>query len=689
MKYTDERPVASCDTECFANYWSIGFKNVETGNKVIVEMYEGLPLDTKRIASIIRKYRITTFNGINYDMPMIALAMSGASNIDLKRASDDIIIGDLRPWQFEERFKVRMPEWLDNIDWMEVSPGSPTRPSLKQYAGRLHSRRMKDLPFEPDAWITEEDRPIMRTYLGNDLDVTAEGYLELKPQIMLRAEMSEQYGVDVRSKSDAQVAEAVIKAEIQAMTGKRIYKPDIQPGVFNYTPPKWVAFKTPEMRDMLTRLRAANFVVRSDGVVLEPAMLSDLVIRLGATEYSMGIGGLHSQEKSTSHYSDEFFTLRDRDVTSYYPQTILNSKLFPKHLGEAFLKVYRSIFTRRLAAKAKAISCKAKGDSEGATHWGNIAETLKIVLNGSFGKFGSPFSVLYSPDLMIQTTITGQLAILMLIESIEMAGMSVLSANTDGFVTKVPNDRYDEFFDIAIEWELATGYGTEEVLYKSLHSRDVNNYIALPMKGKPKTKGAFGSGGPGQKGASGMKKNPDCEIANDAAVAFLTDGTPVRETIDACKDVTKFVTIRKVKGGAEKDGVYLGKVIRFFYGLGEVGTINYVSNGNTVPSSEGATPCMDLPDECPDDIDRDWYEIEANAVLQDVGAPFVDPALDGRTGTVVARFSDQKTYHMLDLPSDKARCGKGRVSIRERWLEASDVPMGYRLCKSCREAEAL
>lgn len=64
--------------------------------------------------------------------------------------------------------------------------------------------------------------------------------------------------------------------------------------------------------------------------------------------------------------------------------------------------------------------------------------TFKIVLNGTFGKLGSKYSFLYSPNLMIQVTITGQLALLMLIEALEAAGISVVSANTDGIVSRCP-----------------------------------------------------------------------------------------------------------------------------------------------------------------------------------------------------------------------------------------------------------
>ena len=117
-----------------------------------------------------------------------------------------------------------------------------------------------------------------------------------------------------------------------------------------------------------------------------------------------GIGGLHSQEKSISVVSNETHVMRNADFASYYPFIILNQGLYPKHLGTKFLSVYRSIVETRLRAKAD----------------GNklIAESLKITINGSFGKLGSKYSKLYSPNLMLATTITGQLTLLMLIEQL-------------------------------------------------------------------------------------------------------------------------------------------------------------------------------------------------------------------------------------------------------------------------------
>src|SRR5205814_10349873 len=62
---------------------------------------------------------------------------------------------------------------------------------------------------------------------------------------------------------------------------------------------------------------------------------------------------------------------------------------------------------------------------------------LKIALNAAlFGKTGSPWSVLYAPHLMITTTLTGQFALLMLIQRAEAMGICVVSANTDGVVMR-------------------------------------------------------------------------------------------------------------------------------------------------------------------------------------------------------------------------------------------------------------
>lgn len=676
--YLETRPIVIADTECFRDYWSIGFKSPESGRTRIFEYYDGHPLDKRAISSIFRKSTVITFNGIKYDLPMILYAMTGATTEELKEASDELIQYGTPHWVFMERHNLSMPDFIDHIDLMSVSPGNPQMPSLKIYAGRLHSRKMQELPIEHDASIGPVERQVLQAYNVNDLDVTIDLYNDLRPQFELRTLMSKEYGVDLRSKSDAQIAEAVIKHEIERLTGTRLYKPEIRAGSFQYKVPPFIEFQTPALQAVLDEIRTLKFGIDHGGIVLMPDYLKDLKITVGESVYRMGIGGLHSSETRVSHYSDDEFVLLDRDVTSFYPMIKIVLGLYPKQIGAAYLKVYKSIFDRRIAAKRA-------GNK-------NVAETLKIVLNGAYGKLGSPYSVLYAPELMIQVTLTGQLAILMLIEQMELRGMSVISANTDGFVTKVPRDRRWQFNATCFDWELQTGFNLEETEYRSLHSRDVNNYTSIAVeKGKPKVKvkGAFASSGPGLPGAAGQKKNPNMDICTDAVVAYLKDGVPIEETIEWCTDPRKFLTVRRVTGGAMKDDEPIGKALRWYYSKDVQGGFVYAKNGNAVPESIGARLMMELKDRVPADLDFDYYIREAYAILQDLGVEVIDPKLRGRTGRIMARLPDAKNVHYVEASTGVALCGKTRDSIRDSWIEFQTAPDGHRVCSKCRKATEL
>jgi len=456
---------------------------------------------------------------------------------------------------------------------------------------------MQDLPIAPEDSITSELRPLMREYCANDLANTEALYKSLEKQIDLRRQMSKQYGQDLRSKSDAQIAEAVLKSNAAARLGHNIEKPGGCDGMeFCYTSPAYIQFSDHDMQGALAIIEGEPFVVMSSGKVKEPDHLK-APIKIGGGSYRMGIGGLHSSEKCVTHYADHEYGLVDFDVASYYPSIILNSELSPPQFEGAFLPVYKEIVKRRLAAKKS-------GDKV-------TADALKITINGSFGKFGSKWSALYSPELLIQVTLTGQLALLMLIEALEADGFEVISANTDGVTVKFERRRSQQLLHHVGDWERATGFAMESTPYDSVHSRDVNNYIAVKHDGGYKAKGVFAP--------AGLRKNPTNTICVDAVVKLLRNGADIEETILGCRDVRKFVTVRQVKGGAVKGDQYLGKAIRWYYATGTTGTINYKVNGHKVPRTDGAKPLMDLPEELPADIDYDWYIGECMDLLTDVG----------------------------------------------------------------------
>lgn len=608
------KPTLIFDLEVYRDYFLAGFLNHETGNVRQFEMWpagegdaehgfeESQPLDRDTIHQIIERYRLVSFNGNNYDIPVLSAALRGATCAQLKEISDKIIRNNLKPWNLGIE-----PVRCDHIDIFEVAPGMA---SLKIYGGRLHCPKMQDLPIDEAASITPEQRPLLREYNANDLGTTKALFDHLRPQIELREKMSVVYGIDLRSKSDAQIAEAVIVKEVGKVRGENIQRPEVPSGTtFQYRAPKFLRFESQELQDLLAAIQRVEFLVPDGGNVLLPPELAKRAIRIAGGDYRMGIGGLHSSEKTISHFSDDAYGTSDVDVVSYYPRIILNNNLAPAHMGDAFSRSFRNIVEQRVAAKKAGNKVSA--------------DSLKIVANGSFGKLGSKWSKLYSPHLMIQTTVTGQLALLMLIESLEANDFRVLSANTDGLTIRYLRSRREVIFSLIRGWEEVTGFETEETAYRAVHSRDVNNYLAIKTDGAFKLKGAFAMEELCASKDGGIATNPANKVCVEAMAYFLRDGKPIRETIEGCDDIRKFVTIRQVNGGAiDQQGQYLGKAVRWYYAKGVEGPLRYKINNYTVARSEGARACMQLPEEVPEDLDREWYVRETLSILADVG---IDP----------------------------------------------------------------
>jgi hypothetical protein len=355
IDYTKPRELAICDTEAYIDYWSIAFERLRDNKIVLLEMYQGCPLDRERLALILRNHRLIGFNFAKYDVPMILLALKpGTTNLMLKRASDEIITQNLTIWKALERFDIDIPEWLDYIDLMEVSPGAPQRLSLKHTGARLHTHTVQELPITPDSMIGPIQRDALRSYVRNDLRVTKDLYREIRPAIEMREKLSVRYGMDLRSKSDAQMAEAILKKDVEATLGRRIYRPEVVEKTFRYKPPEWVQFSTPTLKALLDEIVDTDFPVDDGGIARIPTNIEGRTVTVGEMTYKLGIGGLHSQEESVTHFADEETTLEDNDVTSMYPNIIRTIGLVPPAMGEAFKVVYYNMLDERVAAKKRA-----------------------------------------------------------------------------------------------------------------------------------------------------------------------------------------------------------------------------------------------------------------------------------------------------------------------------------------------
>lgn len=654
------KPIKTNDTECYPNYWLAKFRDVDTKQMVKVEMYQGMPLNVPLLVQLLHSATIITFNGLGYDMIMLSAAVTGRFDNDAMKRLNDYIFANkfMRSWEVAREWGFQIID-IDHIDLMPLVPGETEAKAyagLKIMGGRLGCRKLQDLPYSPNEVLTFDQMMKVDEYCGNDLELTEALYFALKEDIETRIEMTEQYGVDMRSKSDAQIAEAAIRKLLGLSYGdvKRLNAAAQKPPGFTwtYTPPAFLQFQTPEMREAFSRVLNTRFSLSATNQIEAPSLIGYEVGFAGAV-YAMGVGGLHSQEKGTIHRAGIDAVITDVDAASFYPSIIRILKLFPAHIGPIFLQHYCEWIDTRLAHKAAKRKRKAN--------------TYKIKLNGSFGKTKEAHSVLFDPVMFTQIVITGQLSLLMLIERLHLAGVRAIQANTDGVVLKCHPAQVAARDAVVKQFEADTGFQMEYTPYIMLASRDVNSYMAFKPDLEVKTKGEYADDP-----ISRLAKNPANQICLDAMKAYIISGTPLETTIRGCSDIRKFVTVRKVQGGGswvketvnaklvtekrailkeygwnsdpkgqawyrpdgfsaprttdqayrtvvgEQPREVIGKTVRWYYGAGQRGHI-CTPKGGMVAKSQGAKPCMELPAVLPPDIAYEWYVAEAQSMLRDLG----------------------------------------------------------------------
>lgn len=572
------------DTECYPNYFLIVFKGLDGIEECFIQDEErGLELPPSRIKQLLKERQTIGFNSRFYDIPMITYALTGVSNKLLKDMSDRIINDSAYDVLCEHQ--LWCPKEYDHIDLINVAIG---KNGLKMYGARINTPYLQDLPFDPSVKLTKEEKKIVKEYCSNDVDITKDLYLYLKKEIDIRSVINDEYGVDIRSKSDAQIAEVLINKELSSNKVK------IKEFDFKYKAPRYIKFKTDTLNELLDKFTAIEFKFKTGDKLIKDNKIAN--ISINNVGYAIGIGGLHSTEEARTVVASDDEYVIDVDVISYYPTIILNNEYCPSNYEpKDFLTFYQKIYNDRITAKKENNTSKAN--------------VYKIILNGSFGKFGDQYSSLYSPELLIHTTITGQLSLLMLIETLEQYNYNVLSANTDGITIRVKKDKYDFFKKIISAWETKVNFKTEEVRYRSLHNQSVNSYIAIKEDGTLKCKGLIGT--------DALSRNPAIKICKEAIFSYLLDKRKIEDTImNAKQDPSNFIMVRKCTKGGYWKGEYLGKVVRWYWSTQGEPITN--AKGDKVANTDDAFPMMNLNDSLVN-INYEKYIAKTYELLETMG----------------------------------------------------------------------
>lgn len=397
-----------------------------------------------------------------------------------------------------------------------------------------------------DRYILPKYVEPMLYYNKNDVFLCCEMVRQKPDEVKLRYSITKAFGVNVMSSARANIADKLTVKFYSDMSG--LSKKQFIKGRTNRTKLSFnkiifphIKFKTPQLQALLEDMKGVS-IYRTTKDEFER------VVEFYGTTYTLATGGIHSQDLPKVCVSDDKYVYLHHDYTSYYPSIMISYNISPKHLDRnAFVKMVSFLKDTR-------VKCKHTKDEDGHVMQGVPnkigAEALKIVINSIYGKLGSELFFLYDRLAQMQVTINGQLMTMTLIEELELNGIHVISANTDGIVIKLPRDKFDVYKEITDRWNEINKMGADYEEYQKIVSRDVNNYFDIQNTGEIEYKGALDP----KQYIKDLKKGYDMPVVAKAVFEYFTNNVPVMETLRNHKDILDFCKTQNV--GRQFEVVY-------------------------------------------------------------------------------------------------------------------------------------
>lgn len=140
--------------------------------------------------------------------------------------------------------------------------------------------------------------------------------------------------------------------------------------------------------------------------------------------------------------------------------------------------------------------------------------------------------------------------VMMVVEDLELAGIHVVSANTDGIIVKVPTNKEAEFKTITDTWCDFNKLGADSEDYKLFVTMNINNYFDIQTNDAIEYKGSLDP----KQYIKDLKKGYDMPIVATAVFEYFAHGVSVMETLCNHKDVLDFCKTQNV--GKQFEVVY-------------------------------------------------------------------------------------------------------------------------------------
>ena len=456
------------------------------------------------------------YNNKHYDNHILKAICCGADPTLIKQINDFIIVEDRPGW--EHWFIRRSKFWFDSFDLMDDTQVGTSLKHIEAHMGWNIEETQVD--FNIDRPLTQEEIDSTIFYCKWDVKATAnlltmrKGYLQAKLNVARTKGIPDTKALYM---TNARLTAAFLDAVATDRYDEREYQ---YPENLDKT------LIPSSVLDFFDRLHDTS-------IPSKELFNSKLTIDVDGAEAVIGFGGIHHARPNYSECSEGKRIIRNFDVASLYPSLMVYNGYTSRNIpsADSFAEVYHT----RLRAKSS-------GDKF-------TANTLKLILNTTYGASLATTNPLYDPLMGRSVCITGQLYILELAMRYlqETTTVRVIQLNTDGLMISLDEDELSTIYRINDEWQQSKNLILEEDKISKIVQKDVNNYVMVFESGKVKTKGAYVTYGIPPAGAFSINNNHT--IVKKAVIDYFTKNIPVEETIYRCTDIHEFQIIAKAGGG--------------------------------------------------------------------------------------------------------------------------------------------
>lgn len=478
------------DVETFPNCFLCTVVHIRNGERWIFEISDRMNHSREFVAFILAlreiKARMVGFNNIAFDYIIIHYAMQLFWSQGIIYAAQ-LHAKTLEVFASQEGNRwahtVWQSDWIvDQLDLFKIHhfDNPAKRTSLKALQFNMRSPMVLDMPVEHNSYLTFPQMDLLTFYNCHDVSETIRFYARSLQMILFREELTEKYGRNFMNDNDTKIGKQYFIMQLEKRgvvcfergQGGKQPRQTWRSGIpLDAIILPFIAFHHPELQRVLTYLKS---VTLTD--TYKPPELDKLIANINGFEIHFGAGGGHASLRNASIRADAEYEICDVDVKSYYPNIAIKNRIFPEHLSEIFCDVYAELYEMRRPLPKKSAE----------------SAMLKLALNGVFGDSNNAYSCFRDPAYTMAITINGQLMLCELADWFLMhPGIKPIQLNTDGITVRVHHDAKPWFEQCCKAWEIHTALELETVNYQAMFIRDVNNYLAVDLKGNVKRKGVY------------------------------------------------------------------------------------------------------------------------------------------------------------------------------------------------------